>query len=715
MLFFKIALYFFISFFAISVYADNPITVSYNARQYVLEHPIITRHDLRYISVTDLGTLFDMGYSYSKKLDAVVLKNDSHSLSFIRHSSEVWLNHTRHYLSQASLSYKGILFVPLSATLRLLQCDIKLVETAIAIIPHTGPQLDSEHPLVSFDKRHADATNVSLFNLETLSTLHYKHHSIPILKSFTRINKRYYFDATQFFSTLGYTQHVTPTELVLSYKHFTYTIPFDSRIWEGNDGTTSWYFSSESPVIKKENHYLFPANSFFSFLDYSLHQPLRGTFIDILDPIHKVTLSTSPQNPLPQITLHSRHSLMVDLMQTHSDYLIQTLSIPFSIAYTETPLIPANPAIQSLSIRPLYFTQEFSHDNTTRLSRKQSKLTLKLKKEVHFFPLSLENGLTISNQYVLKDATVTTNGQFISINLSGISPILSPTIYQENNMLILDFKHTLSHLPRLKKINHGPIRAIRSSQLSYTPLVTRFVIDFVDTIPTYNQHISSQNFTLNFPITKKTSPALPVIKPSSHVTKHPPLQSKSRSKSRKKTVLSNRVIVLDPGHGGRDPGAVVGQTLYEKTYTLDIAKRLKTLLEKEGAYVMLTRQSDKTRSLNARTTLANRYDADIFLSLHLNTFSKSSVHGSKTFYYKYKDKKLAQHIQKQLCYDLKSKNNGTRKGRLYVLRYTQMPATLIEPLFLTNPSERNKIKNPEYRQKLALSIFQGIKNYMKDS
>ena len=127
----------------------------------------------------------------------------------------------------------------------------------------------------------------------------------------------------------------------------------------------------------------------------------------------------------------------------------------------------------------------------------------------------------------------------------------------------------------------------------------------------------------------------------------------------------------------------------------------------------MTRQNDRYRSLQARAYIANKNKADIFISVHVNSFLKSSVHGTETFYYKYKDRKLATHLQKQLIKDLKSKNLKTKRARLYVLRHTQMPAALIEPLFLTNPKERKKVIYPQYRQKIANSIYQGISNYFK--
>ena len=96
--------------------------------------------------------------------------------------------------------------------------------------------------------------------------------------------------------------------------------------------------------------------------------------------------------------------------------------------------------------------------------------------------------------------------------------------------------------------------------------------------------------------------------------------------------------MIDPGHGGRDPGAISPVRTFEKKYTLDVSKRLQKLLAAKGAFVILTRTTDKKRSLNSRVYLANKNKADIFVSVHFNSYVKSSVYGTETYYYKYKDK-----------------------------------------------------------------------------
>ena len=101
------------------------------------------------------------------------------------------------------------------------------------------------------------------------------------------------------------------------------------------------------------------------------------------------------------------------------------------------------------------------------------------------------------------------------------------------------------------------------------------------------------------------------------------------------------------------------------------------------------------------------------ISIHLNSFFRSYARGTETYYYKYKDKRLAELIHKEMAKSLGLRDNGLKRSRLYILRYSKMPAALIEPAFMTNPEEAHKLKNPAFRQKIAESIYIGLKKYFQ--
>lgn len=187
----------------------------------------------------------------------------------------------------------------------------------------------------------------------------------------------------------------------------------------------------------------------------------------------------------------------------------------------------------------------------------------------------------------------------------------------------------------------------------------------------------------------------------------------TKTQRRKEPTLKGKVIAIDPGHGGFDPGAIGIYNEKEKIYTLDISLRLKRELEKRGARVVIARTNDKNPSLGTRTRMANRHKADAFLSIHINSFVKSYARGTETYYYKQSDKPLSREIQKALVGTLKLKDNGIKRSSMYVLKHSTMPAALIEPCFITNPTENYLIKQASFRQNIANGIVIGLEQYFK--
>lgn len=183
--------------------------------------------------------------------------------------------------------------------------------------------------------------------------------------------------------------------------------------------------------------------------------------------------------------------------------------------------------------------------------------------------------------------------------------------------------------------------------------------------------------------------------------------------------LKGKIIVLDPGHGGSDTGAIGPNNLAEKNVTLAIARELRNLLSKEGATIFMTRTTDQDvaypgasniEELEARVAIANQANADLFISIHADSFSES-VHGTTTYYYPGSDSSLAHFVQDSLVDQLRLSNRGFLPNDYYVLKYTKMPAILTEAAFISNPKEERLLGNRLFDQKVALGIYNGIKNY----
>ena len=181
------------------------------------------------------------------------------------------------------------------------------------------------------------------------------------------------------------------------------------------------------------------------------------------------------------------------------------------------------------------------------------------------------------------------------------------------------------------------------------------------------------------------------------------------------------VIVIDPGHGGSDVGAqnrAIG--INEATVTLDIAKRLATSLRSRGWTVIMTRTTDvdvtycgssSKAELQARSDVANRNHADVFVSIHCNASANPGGNGTSLHYYKQGDYRLARELQPGVLSATARANRGLQANRFYVLVHTNMPAVLVETAFLTNPQEGSLLADPTYRQRIADGLAQGLGSY----
>ncbi len=217
-----------------------------------------------------------------------------------------------------------------------------------------------------------------------------------------------------------------------------------------------------------------------------------------------------------------------------------------------------------------------------------------------------------------------------------------------------------------------------------------------------------------------------------------------------------RKVVIDPGHGGNDPGAIGRTGLKEKDLVLDIAKRVKEQLNENGVDVVMTRDRDRFIPLEKRSQIANESDVDFFVSIHANSAKLRGARGFEVYYLstavddnaraveaaensflKFDDSsfqrhntdleatlwdlvytenrqesvELAKYIAKAVDGSTSLHNRGVKSARFYVLRGAQMPSVLVEVGFISNPAEEKNLKGSAYRQAVASAIAKGILNY----
>ncbi len=195
-------------------------------------------------------------------------------------------------------------------------------------------------------------------------------------------------------------------------------------------------------------------------------------------------------------------------------------------------------------------------------------------------------------------------------------------------------------------------------------------------------------------------------------------------------------VVIDPGHGGNDEGAR-GHGLKEKELSLDLALRIEKQLSAFSFPTLLTRREDTYVALSERTAMANKINHAIFLSIHFNHSRDSAATGVETFYATEKvapesawtwvgffskpepvstdrGENLAGYVQASLISRTDAANRGIKPRELFVVRHTRCPAVLIEGGFLNNPLDARLLSNPEYRDRLAKAIVEGVVTYQKN-
>lgn len=170
----------------------------------------------------------------------------------------------------------------------------------------------------------------------------------------------------------------------------------------------------------------------------------------------------------------------------------------------------------------------------------------------------------------------------------------------------------------------------------------------------------------------------------------------------------NTRVIIDPGHGGRDEGAV-WYGVRESDLNLKVAKKVAAMLRAKKIPVTMTRTSDVYVSLSDRAAIANRYTDAIFISIHFNAHTITSIKGVETFYASARGKTIANSVQRNVVSRVKTRNRNIKKGLNYaVLNKTKCPAILAELGFISNTTERNRCKTSSYQTLAAQGIVAGI-------
>ncbi len=293
----------------------------------------------------------------------------------------------------------------------------------------------------------------------------------------------------------------------------------------------------------------------------------------------------------------------------------------------------------------------------------------------------------------------------------------------EPRRIVLDFHNaTLVGGAQETLVQDGRVQRVRVSQ--FIPSTTRVVLDLEDEVTPLAMTAGAGEYILNLfegsqaeariyqaRVARETQISSDYDATRIDLPSHPP-----RSVRREGAALSGYVVVVDPGHGGSDPGAIGPRGTFEKDVVLDISLYLGALLAEAGAEVVFTRTTDKYVSIFERPQMAIHAGADILVSVHANSYIGNSARGTETLYHPkdVKNQLLAQSIQTELVRAVELMDRGLRRRTdLAILNHSHIPAALVEVGFINHREEELLLRSSGFQQVAAEGIFNGIVKYFE--
>lgn len=287
--------------------------------------------------------------------------------------------------------------------------------------------------------------------------------------------------------------------------------------------------------------------------------------------------------------------------------------------------------------------------------------------------------------------TIYLKGNELRLAVDGYADFIHSASWVENpDRFVLDLQGVRPNKELLQQLfNPDPrIKGVRYAIKSSDPLVTRVVVE-LDSKRSYQIRRDGSALTVTFdePIRRPFDPSKP---------------------------LAGWIIAVDPGHGGTDPGARGYSGYLEKQVNLTVAQSIRNKLVAQGAQVIMTRSGDQTVSLGDRVKQALQGGADLFLSIHSDSYVTPSAMGSTGLYQigRLEQAELARQIHAAYLMTTGRLNRSVKEQDLYVLRNTPLPSTLLELAFLSNPEEEKLLKDPLFHEKAAIGIVNGVVNYV---
>lgn len=254
------------------------------------------------------------------------------------------------------------------------------------------------------------------------------------------------------------------------------------------------------------------------------------------------------------------------------------------------------------------------------------------------------------------------------------------------------------------------VSTLRYSLFSHSPSTIRVVIDLNSA--THYSVINANDGLIIIDLNGVTVTTAPT-----NTLVAPPVKTPAVTPPPSTAPAGKKLVVIDAGHGGKDPGGISLSQFNEKDFALSTVLKIEKLLLKEpNLEVVLTRSDDRYPTLQERAKIANDLKADLFVSVHANSIpvgSKSNPSGYETYYTRNDSLEFAKTVHKYLIPATGLSDRGVRQSSLYVTRETKMPAILLECGYLSNASDEALLYNDDFQQRVAEAVVAGIKEYLK--
>tara|TARA_A100001015_G_scaffold317413_1_gene434330 strand:- start:3079 stop:5205 length:2127 start_codon:yes stop_codon:yes gene_type:complete len=672
-----------------SIYELPSHAIKINDTSIILNSPLIAKETTTYVPMRDLLSVLDGFLSYNRKQSTYKLKSQKQNISclIIPYSNEFWIKNKPHHFRYQPIIWGSRLYVPVNEFFTMLGYSVSFNRKSKSWLILNDATIDGEASLPEKKQTPIVKSKITPNDIHVPLSTTQKDLTLSIGKNLYRFKDNLiikdgiiYAKIINVFKQEGYDVNLKENQVIFKKhkRHFYFNI--NSRKAQSiiSNKMTPHYL--QNIVIETDDGIYFPLISSLSFVGFSATWKDQDRSLLLLSNIEDVSVR-SITNGVTIDILSSSQIKATDIFHNQKKQKV-TFSVPYSKKQTSSFI--SNP-----------YNKLFNNIKITKGPDQNTLFEIDLKTNDH--PALITDtayGLSISfksNISSVKQTVITPTQEKAFIGIKG--PFKYKSFKSKDSKhIIIDIPNSIFSIPQVSRSSINSIYQIRAMQ-NKTKTGTRIMIGLNNT---------STQFT-----TKQSQGGIAIT-----------LTSKNTFLSEKKIahkrgILANKVIVIDPGHGGRDPGSIGPRKNFEKKYTMDISYRLESLLKKEGATVILCRKGDVNPSLKRRTYIANKNKADAFLSIHINSFYNQRAKGTETYYYKTIDKPLARSIHAELNKSLGFKNLGLKRSRMYVLTNSTVPAALLEPLFITNPAEFKKLQSPVFRQKMSISIKDGLINYFE--